>query len=256
MGQVQELRLNIEPLTQNPRSVFVYLPNDYENTDKKYPVIYMFDGQNIFFDEMATYGKSWGMKDYLDYVNQDLIVVGVDCNHTDNNRLIEYSPFPFISKHYSITEAKGKITAQWFVEKLKPYIDLHYRTLKDRKNTAIGGSSMGGLMALYCVIEYNHIFSKAACLSPSILFMFEEMFALLKNVELDKETKVYLDFGTGELKHKNKLTHAMHVLFDINHEMQKQGVNCYPNLIQHGEHNEETWEKVMPEVLKYFYEES
>ena len=255
MGKVEELFLDISPLTQNPRSVFVYLPTNYENSKKSYPVIYMFDGQNLFFDEMATYGKSWGMKDFLDNYWKDIIVVGVDCNHTGNSRLDEYSPFPFTSTHYEVKDALGDISAKWFVEYLKPYIDSNYRTLKDRKNTCVAGSSMGGLMSLYCIVKYNHIFSKAACLSPSLLFMFDEMFDLVKTSSLDKNTKIYMDFGTRELRYKNKLTHAMHILFDLNHELQNKGINCYPNLIQHGEHNEATWERVIPRFMKYFFEE-
>ena len=79
------------------RTVYVYVPDEaQENPEARYPVLYMFDGHNVFFDSDATYGKCWGMKEYLESTNTPLIVVAVDCNHSPNNgRLSEYSPFTF-----------------------------------------------------------------------------------------------------------------------------------------------------------------
>ena len=79
------------------RKLYIYLPRSYDSAqDKRYPVLYMFDGQNVFFDSEATYGKSWGLKDYLDFNNVDMIVVAPACNQNpDNGRLREYSPFYF-----------------------------------------------------------------------------------------------------------------------------------------------------------------
>ena len=79
------------------RRVYVYLPTMYEaDPDRRYPVLYMFDGQNVFFDEDATFGKSWGVADYLDYTDTPLIVAAVECNAGANNeRLVEYSPYRF-----------------------------------------------------------------------------------------------------------------------------------------------------------------
>lgn len=76
------------------RTVYVYVPDEaQENPEARYPVLYMFDGHNVFFDSDATYGKCWGMKEYLESTNTPLIVVAVDCNHSPNNgRLSEYSP--------------------------------------------------------------------------------------------------------------------------------------------------------------------
>ena len=71
------------------RRAYIYLPESYErDPDKRYPVMYMFDGHNVFFDEDATFGKSWGMNKYLVENKKDLIVVGVECNHEGNRRLI------------------------------------------------------------------------------------------------------------------------------------------------------------------------
>ena len=76
---------------REPRNVYVYLPKDYEAGDtRRYPVLYMFDGHNAFFDDHATYGKSWGLGEYLDKTDSALIVVAVECNHSpENARLSE-----------------------------------------------------------------------------------------------------------------------------------------------------------------------
>ena len=129
----------------------------------------MFDGHNVFFDSDATYGKSWGMKNYMDRTKTQLIIVAVECNHSpDNGRLKEYSPFSFEDPKYGAVQGLGKMTMEWMVNWLKPYIDKRYRTLPDRAHTYIAGSSMGGLMSLYAVVAYNQVFSGAAALSPSL----------------------------------------------------------------------------------------
>ena len=79
------------------RNAYVYLPDSYyKNKRRRYPVLYMFDGHNVFFDEDATYGKSWGMYDYMERTHTQMIIAAVECNHNpDNGRLKEYSPFTF-----------------------------------------------------------------------------------------------------------------------------------------------------------------
>ena len=130
---------------EEERRAYVYLPTMYDaDPGRRYPVLYMFDGQNVFFDEDATYGKSWGVADYLDYTDTPLIVAAVECNAGANNeRLVEYSPYRFDDKQYGHFDGKGKDTLNWFVHEFKPFIDANYRTQPDRAHTFIGGSSMG-----------------------------------------------------------------------------------------------------------------
>ena len=88
MGTIETFTLSVKPLTQSPRRVWVYLPSGYEKDSRKYDVLYMFDGHNVFFDEDATYGKSWGMAEYMDATETPLIIAAVECNHSpDNGRL-------------------------------------------------------------------------------------------------------------------------------------------------------------------------
>ncbi len=154
---------------ETTRRVFIYLPDSYETEEeKRYPVMYMFDGHNVFFDEDATFGKSWGMNRYMQESGKQLIIVGVECNHEGNRRLVEYAPMTYQNSEHGKIKGKGSVMMNWMVNTLKPQIDEAFRTLPDRKNTILAGSSMGGLITLYGVTTYNHIFQRAACLSPSL----------------------------------------------------------------------------------------
>ena len=161
---VKKWKVRIEKLSgDKERRAYIYLPDSYgKEPDKRYPVMYMFDGHNVFFDSDATYGKSWGMNKYMRESKKQLIIVAVECNHEGNNRLIEYSPLHYENSSMGKIKGKGNVYMNWLVKTLKPYIDANYRTLPDRKNTIICGSSMGGLMALYAACTYNHVFQRAA----------------------------------------------------------------------------------------------
>lgn len=101
--------------------------------ERRFPVLYMFDGQNVFFNEDATYGKSWGVADYLDYTDTPLIVAAIECNAGANNeRLVEYSPYRFDDPTYGHFDGKGQATMSWFIHRFKPLIDQNFRTLPDR----------------------------------------------------------------------------------------------------------------------------
>ena len=157
--------IEIHPVTlpeltgDEERSLYVYLPDRAaEEPERRFPVLYMFDGHNVFFDEDATYGKSWGLGDYLDEHETPLIVAAVECNHhPDNGRMSEYSPYDFSHPRLGSFKGRGRETLEWFVHELKPWIDENYPTLPDREHTFIAGSSMGGLMSLYALTVYNEV---------------------------------------------------------------------------------------------------
>ena len=165
--------------TKKPRRLYVYLPKEYGKTDRRYPVLYMFDGHNVFYNSHATYGKSWGMKEYLEKTKMPLIVVGIECNPEDFKRLSEYSPWTFTRRGLPIIEGKGKETMDWITGTLKPEIDRTYRTLPDRENTMIAGSSMGGLMTIYAAVEYNAYLG----LLVTVWLTINEMISILENLK-------------------------------------------------------------------------
>ncbi len=105
------------------RRVYVYVPDALAaDPDARYPVLYMFDGHNVFFDQDATYGKSWGMKEYMDQTQTPLIIVAVECNHAPNNaRLSEYSPFTFQEENLGRIRGRGKWTMEWLVQETQAH---------------------------------------------------------------------------------------------------------------------------------------
>lgn len=249
----EEFSLTIDGLGQNPRTIYVYLPHDYYSSDKRYPVLYMFDGHNLFYDHIATYGKCWGLKDYCDKKKLELIIVGADCNHTGNNRLHEYCPYPCPDSWLGDLNDQGKITANWFAHTLKPAIDSRYRTLGDRHHTAIAGSSMGGLMSLYTVIRYNEVFSRAACLSSSFSLCSKQLKEEIRHAVIHADTRIYMDHGSSEARNKQGLTYSINTMLELSHECTKKGAETYPRLVVNGTHSEASWEKQVPIFLEYLF---
>lgn len=226
------------------RRAYVYLPKSYdEDPDRRYPVMYLFDGHNVFFDEDATFGTSWGMYDYMEQSGKELILVGIECNREGDGRLREYSPVTFENSELGRIKGEGKRYMHWLIKDLKPYIDETYRTLPDRENTIICGSSMGGLMALYAVTTFNHVFQRAACLSPSLWVAPGKMLELIARAHIRRDTCVYLDYGAKEM-----FNHAANAeaLISTAHLLMTKRVNLALRIVPGGTHSEASWEKQIP----------
>ena len=241
------------PTGTEPRTVYVYTPaRARKNLDARFPVLYMFDGHNVFFDRDATYGKSWGMKEYMDKTRTPMIIVAVDCNHSpDHGRLKEYSPFDFSRRGLGSIEGRGKETMDWFVHTLKPMIDKRYPTLPGRETTFIAGSSMGGLMSLYAVTAYNDVFSRAACLSPSIWVDPQKMTALIHEAGYAPDTVIYMDYGSREMGNHKGMRRCFAA---VTRQLMEKQVWLTSRIIPNGDHCEACWEEQIPvfmRVLQY-----
>ena len=131
----------------------------------------------------------------------------------------------------------------WLIKELKPYIDETYRTLPDRENTLIAGSSMGGLMALYAVTTFNQVFQRAACLSPSLWVSPGKILELIARAHIRRDTCIYLDYGAGEM-----LNHAANAeaLFSTSHLLMTKRVNLAFRIVPDGTHCEASWAKQVP----------
>ena len=247
---IKKWRIRIPELTgRKTRRAYIYVPDEaLENPEARYPVLYMFDGHNVFFDSDATYGKSWGMKKYMDETETPLIIAAVECNHSpDNGRLSEYSPFTFRNRELGFIQGRGHITMDWFINTFKPRIDRRFPTLPDREHTFIGGSSMGGLMSLYGVMAYNHVFSRAAALSPSIWFAKEDLDRMIRQAHIGPDTVVYMDYGSRELPfHSNMASQFRHVIG----RLLEKGVMLNCRIVPYGDHCEASWQRQIP----YFIE--
>ncbi|MBE6121977.1 MAG: alpha/beta hydrolase [Erysipelotrichaceae bacterium] len=256
MGRVETFELDIAPLGQSPRTIYAYLPNDYDTSKKTYPVLYMFDGHNLFDNATATYGKSWGIREYLEQNDIPLVVIGQDCNHTGYSRLGEYCPLPVRdSEWFPDIPTSGEITAEWFVNTLKPECEKRYRIRRDRKHVGIGGSSMGGLMSMYCVTKYNSVYSKAACVSSSMDICLDSLLDLIAGSEILPSTRIYLDFGSNEVKRKSSFARCVDNLLRLNHAWSEKGAKTYPHIVVDGMHSEASWETIVPVFIQYLYPE-
>lgn len=238
--------ITIPELTaEEPRKAYVYLPDSFdEDPEQRYPVLYMFDGHNLFYDSDATYGKSWGIKEYMDATGTPMIIAAVACNQNPNNgRLEEYSPYNFRDARFGKIVGRGRITMDWMVHTFKREIDEQFPTIPDREHTFIAGSSMGGLMSLYAVIKYNQYFSRAACLSPSLWTNIQKIGRLIERARVLPDTVVYMDYGSLELdNHPNMLRYlekvaslllTRHVMLDF-------------RIVPGGDHSEASWERQIP----------
>ena len=230
------------------RLVYLYLPNDWQTSGKRYPVLYMFDGHNVFYDTHATYGKSWGMGEYLDKNKKQLIIVAVECSHKGHQRLSEYSPVDFVFPDVGPITGRGKEYMDWLVDTLKPYIDANYPTLPDREHTSIAGSSMGGLMSLDAVCDYNHIFQKAACISPSFWVAKDKVLDIVANSDIAADSSIYIDYGSLELPNHSNSSEA---LFSVARLLLTRRTRVALKIVPGGAHNESSWEKQIPHFMEY-----
>lgn len=202
----------------SPRHVEVWLPEKYEQLDAL-PVLYMFDGQNIFHPFQGWGGEfnpGWRVNAVLDSLNKagsapEIMVVGI---HNSGARMAEYmpeKPRELVAQRIAETDhdwykvfktdpPRSDNQLKFIVEELKPFIDAHFKTKKDRANTFIAGSSMGGLMSAYAICEYPDVFGGAACFSthwPPLDGVFLEY--IKANLPDPATHKIYFDFGTEGL---------------------------------------------------------
>ena len=242
---VKKWNITIPQLSgEKTRRAYIWLPDSYEKEpQKRYPVMYMFDGHNVFFDSDATFGKSWGMAKFMTQSKKDLIIVAIECNHEGNSRLQEYSPINFQNATLGRIKGKGRIYMNWLTKELKPFIDRSYRTLPERENTILAGSSMGGLMALYGCCVYNHVFQRAACLSPSIWVDTGKMIELIARAHIKNDTCIYMDYGSQEMFNHAANTEA---LMTTSHLLLSKRVNLALRVVPGGNHSEASWEQQIP----------
>ncbi|MBC8047026.1 MAG: hypothetical protein H7Y00_09545 [Fimbriimonadaceae bacterium] len=177
------------------KNIRVYLPCDYEASNNRYPVIYVLDGQNLFDDVYSPAGE-WEIDETMDSICslnlETSIIVGID--HASDMRLTEYSPWK-IKKIDAGGE--GDEFAAFVAHTLKPKIDAMYRTVPFREYTAIAGSSMGGLMSLYIVLNYNDVFSKAGVFSPAFQTS-EQNYKNAERYDSALPTKIFFVAGSKE----------------------------------------------------------
>lgn len=246
------------PPSDSMRTLHIYLPDDYDFTEERYPVMYLFDGHNMFSDADATYGKCWGMRTFLDHWEKKMIAVGMECSHEGNGRLSEYSPYDLHWQGEYI-HGIGEQTYQWIIHDIKPMIDSEYRTWGHREATGLCGSSMGGLMSLYGIMVHNDVFSKAACLSSGVFWHYKRFVQDLERSAVNRDTRIYLGWGeieAGKAPHNGNpeyATREARATRKFEKMLQDKGADTYLYFQWGGRHCEADWEKQVPIFMQYLW---
>jgi predicted alpha/beta superfamily hydrolase len=182
------------PQRHQRRDLIVHLPWGYDRSERRYPVLYMQDGQNLF-DEQTAFDHEWQIDETMRWLHRwgiDAIVVGIA--NAGDARLDEYGPFRD-SRHGGGGGGDRYLT--WIVEKIKPMVDARFRTLTARRHTGIAGSSLGGLIALYAYFRHVDVFGFAAVLSPALWFGDRAIFSFVERARF-AAGRLYLDVGIAE----------------------------------------------------------
>jgi alpha-glucosidase len=227
--------------------VWIYLPPNYHNSSKKYPVIYMHDAQNLF-DSATSYAGEWEVDEALNKLyektGKGFIVVGIE--NSGEERINEYTPW----KNEIDGGGKGEIYVDFIVKTLKPYIDGNYKTKKQQKHTGLMGSSLGGLISYYGGLQYPKTFGKIGALSTSFWFSekimdFTQEKGNLKNVQL------FLLVGGKEGYDMDKDTKKMEeLLLKTGFESKNLKTKINPD----GQHNEAFWRSEFLEAVSWLYQ--
>ena len=255
------------------RTIRVYLPPSYfENNDNQYPVLYMMDGQNLFFDSLSYFGQSWRISDVSEqlvkdkYVNE-FIIVGID--NAGINRFAEYMPEkPF--KSFSINtnnglkqQAKTNIYSDtflmFFVDELIPFIQNKYRTMLGSDNTFVGGSSMGGLISMYALCEYPDVFGGAICMSThwpvsldnTTTEAAEEILTYFSK-HIPSGKLWYFDYGTLGLD-KHYEPYQLKADEILNTNGYTRGKNWITRKFKNHDHNEDAWSSRLEIPLQFIF---
>lgn len=230
------------------RKVNILLPADYkENIQKRYPVIYMQDAQNLFGNG-SPYGN-WEVDKRLSLLKNegygDAIIVALD--HGEETRYKEYSPYT----HPKRGKGNGMRYANFIVRNLKPYVDKHFRTKPERQFTGIGGSSMGGLISIYAGFMYPEAFGRLMVLSPSLWVSSRIYFDAVEFFN-PLDTKIYLYGGGKESKYMIPNIEKLKQTIE-NQGFSTDKIDIELSIDPKGEHNEKRWGEEFPKAIKWLF---
>jgi predicted alpha/beta superfamily hydrolase len=250
-GRIERIDAFASKILGNQRSITVYLPPGYDDrNDRRYPVLYMQDGQNLFDPALAFGGVPWRIADAAEnaigkFAAQPMIIVGVD--NMGEQRIAEYTPTRVEEKGGG---GRADDYGRMLVEELKPVIDAGFRTLPDRDNTAIGGSSLGGLVSMYLALKRSDVFGRAAVMSPSTWW---DKRMILREVDAfggPDRPRVWLDIGGREgreaLADARMLDQRLRAKgwSDANYEYYED---------RKGDHSERAWSHRAPMMLEFLF---
>ncbi|MCB0586169.1 MAG: hypothetical protein KDD06_12695 [Phaeodactylibacter sp.] len=227
------------------RRIAALLPHDYRNSDQRYPVLYLQDGQNLF-DDYAPFGN-WGVDKKLAVMAErgigDIIIISID--HAEKDRIAEFTP----SYRTKLGSGDGKKYVRFLADTLKAYVDKHFRTLPEREFTGIGGSSMGGLISIYAGLMYPEVYGKLMIFSPSLWVMPNIHFHFL-DFHDPQDMDIYLYGGEEESSNMVPNIRRFQKAFeDSGSAFVKFKLSVDPQ----GQHNEGRWGEEFPRAVEWLY---
>lgn len=231
------------PELDNTRDIQIYLPHGYGSGARRYPVIYMHDGQNLF-DPRTSFAGAWRVDEAMESASrkgQDAIVVGIP--HMEGERIGEFNVFPDTDP-----PGRGERYLAFIAGTLKPLVDAHFRTRSAAIHTGIVGSSMGGLISLAGFFLYPRVFGFVGALSPSLWFHEGGMFPLIEAAPFVRG-RIYLDMGTMESA--NGLVHASRLRDLLVAKGYRTGDDLQFVVDRGGRHSEAAWGRRFRKALPF-----
>lgn len=246
-GDVFTFKMSVPQLGPEPRKVWVYLPPDYNSSGRSYPVLYLQDGQNLF-DAATSFSGEWGVDEALERLFSEgaggIIAVGVENGRAA--RLEEYTPWP----HPEHGGGRGAQYAEFLAGELKPLIDRSLRTLPGPENTAVGGSSLGGLISLYTACAYPRVFGLTAAFSPSVWFSKTELLDHIARPRDMAGTRFYVDTGTQEGEEPAARVQDARDAADA---LRRSGAKVELVVEEGAGHNEAAWARRFPGAVRRLF---
>ena len=243
------------PQLGRTRRVWLYLPPGYATSTRRYPVLYMQDGQNVF-DDATSFAGEWGVDEALDSLprgRMQAIVVAVD--HGGSRRLDEYDPW--VNPDPKLGGGEGAAYADFLVHTLKPYVDAHYRTRADAAHTAVTGSSMGALIALYAALRYPETFGRAGLFSCATWITGEHLYEMARAVKPGRPRQRFF-FVSGALETADgAMARDQRRMVDtLRAAGFHLGSDLRSTVSPDGRHSEWFWRREFPAVYRSLFEET
>ena len=242
-GQVITLPGVHSPQLDNTRDILVYLPHRYAESNRRYPVIYMHDAQNLF-DPRTSFAGAWHVDEAMESASRrghDAIVVGIP--HMETERISEFHPFPDADP-----PGRGELYLSFVVDTVKPLVDSHFRTRSAAIHTGIAGSSMGGLISLAGFFLHPQTFGFVGALSPSLWFHKGGIVPLIEAAPFVRG-RIYLDMGTMESA--NGVAHARRLRDLLVEKGYRPGENLQFVVDRGARHSEAAWGRRFRKALPF-----
>jgi predicted alpha/beta superfamily hydrolase len=225
------------------KTIWVYLPYNYAQSGKHYPVIYMHDGQHVF-NRSEVPKHDWFIEDKLNVLHGEAIIVGIE-HGGSTHRIDELTPY----KNEQHGGGHAHDYLDFLINELKPHIDSHYNTLTDAPNTTIFGSSVGGLVSFYAWLKFPDVYGNAGVFSPSFWYS-GEIFDFMKSLEA-VSGRIYLMAGDHESKDMLPDLERMEQLIL---ERVASPSQVYKKIVHGGHHNEKLWRHEFTDAYKWLIE--